>query len=49
MQYLAGIPALKFLHFRTSGTRYRQSVQFEQLATVQLGEINFFVDLDPKK
>ena len=48
MQYLVGISALKFWPFRMHGTRSRQFVYFEQLATVQLGEIDIFVNLDPK-
>ena len=48
-QYLGGIPALKFFHFRTPSARCQQFVHCEQLATVQLGEIDNFVDLDPKK
>ena len=43
------MPALKFLHFRTHSTRFRRIVHFEQLATAQVGEIDIFVILDPKK
>ena len=48
-QYLAGIPALKFGHFRAYGTKFPRFVHFEQPATVQLGEIDIFVIFDPKK
>ena len=49
MQYLASIPALKFLHFRAHGTRSRRFVQFEQPAASQSWEIDIFVIFDPKK
>ena len=49
VQYLAGIPALKFLHFRAHSTRSRRCVQFEQPATSQSWEIDIFVIFDPKK
>ena len=48
-QYLAGIPALESFHFRTNDTRSRRFVHFQQLAFIQLGEMDIFVTLDPKK
>ena len=49
MRYPQDIPASNFLHIYTYGTQSRLFVHFEQLGTVQIGEIGNFCEFGPEK